>query len=126
MGDDGGIPNISAYNRGMMGYKTPNIDSIANEGILFTDAFGQNSCSAGRAAFTSRARVRTTPDCSRSVYRVPKKDSTKKTATIAEMLKPMGVFLVYRPVDGVLRNRAQVVSDNLVLYHSILLIGGLV
>ena len=51
MGDDGGIPNISAYNRGMMGYKTPNIDSIANEGILFTDAFGQNSCSAGRAAF---------------------------------------------------------------------------
>ena len=50
-GDDIGGFNISAYNRGMMGYKTPNIDSIANEGALFTDWYGQQSCTAGRAAF---------------------------------------------------------------------------
>jgi arylsulfatase len=43
-GDDIGWSNVGAYNRGMMGYETPNIDSIANEGILFTDAYGQNSC----------------------------------------------------------------------------------
>ena len=50
-GDDIGWFNINAYNRGMMGYDTPNIDRIANDGILFTDAYGQNSCTAGRAAF---------------------------------------------------------------------------
>ena len=55
-GDDIGWFNISAYNRGMMGYKTPNIDRIASEGIMFTDAYGQNSCTAGRA--TSRSRDR--------------------------------------------------------------------
>ncbi|TGQ66927.1 MAG: arylsulfatase [Mesorhizobium sp.] len=50
-GDDIGWWNISAYNQGMMGYKTPNIDSIAKEGALFTDYYGQQSCTAGRAAF---------------------------------------------------------------------------
>src|SRR5512146_83046 len=50
-GDDIGQFNISAYNMGMMGYKTPNIDSIAKEGALFTDWYGQQSCTAGRAAF---------------------------------------------------------------------------
>ena len=50
-GDDIGFWNISAYNQGMMGYKTPNIDSIAKEGALFTDYYGQQSCTAGRAAF---------------------------------------------------------------------------
>jgi arylsulfatase A-like enzyme len=50
-GDDIGYWNISAYNQGMMGYKTPNIDSIAKEGALFTDYYGQQSCTAGRAAF---------------------------------------------------------------------------
>ena len=49
-GDDIGWFNISAYNMGMMGYKTPNIDRIANGGMLFTDAYGQNSCTAGRTA----------------------------------------------------------------------------
>ena len=49
-GDDIGGFNISAYNQGMMGYKTPNIDSIAKEGALFTDWYGQQSCTAGRAA----------------------------------------------------------------------------
>ena len=50
-GDDIGYWNISAYNQGMMGYKTPNIDSIARDGALFTDYYGQQSCTAGRAAF---------------------------------------------------------------------------
>ena len=50
-GDDIGYWNLSAYNQGMMGYETPNIDRIAREGMLFTDAYGQQSCTAGRAAF---------------------------------------------------------------------------
>jgi len=50
-GDDIGYFNISAYNLGMMGYKTPNIDSLAKEGAVFTDMYAQNSCTAGRSAF---------------------------------------------------------------------------
>jgi arylsulfatase A-like enzyme len=50
-GDDIGIPQISAYTRGLMGYQTPHIDRIANEGALFTDSYGQQSCTAGRASF---------------------------------------------------------------------------
>src|SRR6478752_1193489 len=50
-GDDIGTWNISHNNRGMMGYKTPNIDRIAKEGVSFTDYYGQQSCTAGRAAF---------------------------------------------------------------------------
>lgn len=51
MGDDVGITNISAYSRGLMGYQTPNIDRIANEGAMFTDYYGEQSCTAGHAAF---------------------------------------------------------------------------
>ncbi len=59
-GDDIGGFNISAYNRGLMGYRTPNIDRIANEGALFTDWYGQQSCTAGRAAFiTGQSPIRT-------------------------------------------------------------------
>jgi arylsulfatase len=50
-GDDIGISNISAYNHGIMGYRTPNIDRLADEGALFTDHYAQQSCTAGRAAF---------------------------------------------------------------------------
>ncbi len=50
-GDDVGVHNISAYNHGIMGYRTPNIDRIAREGGLFTDAYAQQSCTAGRASF---------------------------------------------------------------------------
>lgn len=50
-GDDIGIPQISAYTQGLMGYRTPNIDRIAKEGMLFTDSYGQQSCTAGRASF---------------------------------------------------------------------------
>jgi len=58
-GDDIGQFNVSAYNRGAMGYRTPNIDRIANEGALFTDWYGQQSCTAGRAAFiTGQSPIR--------------------------------------------------------------------
>ena len=50
-GDDIGYWNVSAYNRGMMGYRTPNIDRLAKEGAIFTDHYAQQSCTAGRAAF---------------------------------------------------------------------------
>ncbi|MFO1023487.1 MAG: sulfatase-like hydrolase/transferase, partial [Planctomycetales bacterium] len=50
-GDDIGVHNISAYNHGIMGYRTPNIDRIAKEGALFTDSYSQQSCTAGRASF---------------------------------------------------------------------------
>ena len=50
-GDDIGTWNISYFSRGMMGYRTPNIDRVANEGVAFTDYYGQQSCTAGRAAF---------------------------------------------------------------------------
>ena len=59
-GDDIGYWNISAYNRGMMGYQTPNIDRIADEGIVFTHAYGEQSCTAGRASFiTGQSGFRT-------------------------------------------------------------------
>jgi arylsulfatase len=88
-GDDIGWFNISAYNNGMMGYKTPNIDRIADEGILFTDAYGQNSCTAGRAAFiTGQSPFRT------GLLKVglpgAKEGLMKEDPTIAEILKPMG------------------------------------
>jgi len=50
-GDDIGQTNISAYSRGMMGYQTPNIDRIAREGMIFTDYYGEQSCTAGRSSF---------------------------------------------------------------------------
>ena len=59
-GDDVGYWNISAYNQGMMGYETPNIDRIAQEGMLFTHAYGEQSCTAGRASFiTGQSGFRT-------------------------------------------------------------------
>ena len=52
-GDDVGMTNISAYSRGLMGYKTPNIDRIADEGALFTDYYAEQSCTAGRSSFVT-------------------------------------------------------------------------
>src|SRR5712692_1339867 len=60
MGDDIGYWNLSTYNQGMMGFRTPNIDSIANDGMKFTDAYAENSCTAGRSAFiTGQSPFRT-------------------------------------------------------------------
>src|SRR5262245_63240592 len=60
MSDDIGWYNASCYNLGVMGYRTPNIDRIAKEGAMFTDFYGQQSCTAGRAAFiTGQSPIRT-------------------------------------------------------------------
>ena len=60
MSDDIGWFNVSAYNHGIMGYRTPNIDRIGKEGAMFTDFYGQQSCTAGRAAFiTGQSPIRT-------------------------------------------------------------------
>ena len=50
-GDDIGISNLSCYSNGLMGYKTPNIDRLAKEGMRFTDSYGEQSCTAGRSSF---------------------------------------------------------------------------
>src|SRR3970282_1776779 len=60
-GDDIGVHNISAYSLGVMGYKTPNIDRLAKEGALFTDAYPQQSCSAGRGALVLYPRQAPVP-----------------------------------------------------------------
>jgi arylsulfatase A-like enzyme len=60
MGDDIGQTNVSAYSMGLMGYRTPNIDRIAREGMMFTDYYAEQSCTAGRAAFiTGQSPIRT-------------------------------------------------------------------
>ena len=88
-GDDIGISNLSCYSDGMMGYRTPNIDRIANEGMRFTDSYGEQSCTAGRAAFISGQSVYRT---GMSKVGVPGVDIgwAAEDPTIAELLKPMG------------------------------------
>jgi arylsulfatase A-like enzyme len=88
-GDDIGYWNVSAYNRGMMGYRTPSIDRIAREGAIFTDAYAQQSCTAGRAAFiTGQSCFRT------GLLKVglpgAKEGLSDKDPTLAELLKPQG------------------------------------
>jgi arylsulfatase len=56
-GDDIGISNLSCYSDGLMGYRTPNIDRIANEGMIFTDYYGEQSCTAGRSSFITGQSV---------------------------------------------------------------------
>jgi arylsulfatase len=88
-GDDIGITNLSCYSDGLMGYRTPNIDRIANEGLKFTDAYGQQSCTAGRAAFiTGQSPYRT----GLTKVGMPGADIglQAEDATIAELLKPLG------------------------------------
>src|SRR6202790_2960376 len=89
MSDDVGIWNISAYHRGMMGGRTPNIDRIANQGALFTDYYAQQSCTAGRAAFIlGQTPFRT----GLLMVGLPaaKQGLQDKDPTIAELLKPHG------------------------------------
>jgi len=88
-GDDIGGFNISAYNQGMMGYKTPNIDRIAKEGALFTDWYGQQSCTAGRAAFiTGQSPIRT--GLTKVGLPGAPEGMKKEDPTIAGLLKPLG------------------------------------
>src|ERR1700712_752880 len=89
MGDDVGLWNISAYSRGMMGGRTPNIDRIAKEGALFTDYYAQQSCTAGRAAFIlGQTPFRT--GLLKVGMPAAKQGLQDKDPTIAELLKPYG------------------------------------
>ncbi len=88
-GDDIGVHNISAYSHGMVGFHTPNIDKIAKDGIMFTDYYGQQSCTAGRAAFiTGQCPFRT------GLTKVGMPGAPvglqAEDPTIAEFLKPLG------------------------------------
>jgi len=88
-GDDIGISNLSCYSEGLMGYRTPNIDRIAKEGIRFTDSYGEQSCTAGRASFiTGQSGYRT------GLTKVGIPGSQvglqAEDPTIAELLKPLG------------------------------------
>jgi arylsulfatase len=88
-GDDIGYWNISRYSMGMMGYPTPNIDRIANEGMIFTDYYGEQSCTAGRSAFiTGQHPVRT----GLTKVGLPGADVgiQPEDPTLAELLKPHG------------------------------------
>jgi arylsulfatase len=88
-GDDIGWFNISAYNNGIMGYRTPNIDRVAREGALFTDWYGQQSCTAGRAAFiTGQSPIRT--GLTKVGLPGAKIGLQPEDPTIAELLKPQG------------------------------------
>ena len=88
-GDDIGPYNISAYNMGQMGYRTPNIDRIAREGIIFTDSYGDQSCTAGRAAFiTGQHPMRT--GLTKVGLPGAKEGLQKEDPTIAELLRPLG------------------------------------
>jgi arylsulfatase A-like enzyme len=88
-GDDIGITNLSCYSDGLMGYRTPNIDRLADEGLRFTDSYGQQSCTAGRAAFiTGQNPYRT----GLTKVGMPGSDIglQAEDPTIAELLKPLG------------------------------------
>src|SRR5262252_5667026 len=88
-GDDIGQANISAYTKGVMGYRTPNIDRIAKEGMIFTDYYAEQSCTAGRSSFiTGQCTLRT------GLSKVGIPGATvglqARDVTLAQLLKPMG------------------------------------
>jgi len=88
-GDDIGMWNLSCYSNGMMGYRTPNIDRLAKEGMMFTDSYGEQSCTAGRASFiTGQSGFRT----GLTKVGFPGVDIGLQAGdpTIAELLKPLG------------------------------------
>ncbi len=89
VGDDVGYWNLSYINRGMMGYQTPNIDRIANEGLSFTDYYGEQSCTAGRAALiTGQIPVRT--GLTKVGMPGAPQGLQKEDPTLADLLKPLG------------------------------------
>jgi arylsulfatase len=88
-GDDIGLWNVSAYNQGAMGYKTPNIDRIAREGALFTDWYGQQSCTAGRACFITGQTGYRTGMLKVGLPGAPE-GLKARDVTIAELLKAQG------------------------------------
>jgi arylsulfatase A-like enzyme len=88
-GDDIGQTNLSCFTKGMMGYRTPNIDRIANEGMIFTDYYGEQSCTAGRSAFITGQSVFRT---GLSKVGIPGATLGMQAAdpSIADLLKPLG------------------------------------
>ena len=88
-GDDIGISNLSCYSDGLMGYRTPNIDRLADEGMRFTDAYGEQSCTAGRAAFVTGQSVYRT-GLSKVGFPGAETGIQAEDPTIAELLKPLG------------------------------------
>src|SRR5215470_11459309 len=88
-GDDIGITNLSCYSDGLMGYRTPNIDRIAQEGMRFTDCYGEQSCTAGRSSFiTGQHGLRT--GLTKVGLPAAPVGLHKEDPTIAELLKPLG------------------------------------
>jgi arylsulfatase A-like enzyme len=88
-GDDIGITNLSCYSDGLMGYRTPNIDRIAHEGMRFTDYYGEQSCTAGRAAFITGQSVFRT-GLTKVGFPGADLGIRPEDPTIAELLKPLG------------------------------------
>jgi arylsulfatase len=88
-GDDIGISNLSCYSHGLMGYRTPNIDRPAREGMMFTDSYGKQSCTAGRSAFITGQSVYRTGLSKVGVPASPI-GLRPEDPTIAELLKGQG------------------------------------
>ena len=88
-GDDIGISNLSCYSHGLMGYKTPNIDRLAKEGMMFIDSYGEQSCTAGRSSFITGQSVLRTGLSKVGIPGAPI-GMTEKAITIAAALKNQG------------------------------------
>jgi arylsulfatase A-like enzyme len=88
-GDDIGISNLSCYSHGVMGYRTPNIDRLAREGMLFTDSYGEQSCTAGRSSFITGQSVYRTGLSKVGTPAAPQ-GLQAETVTIADLLKDRG------------------------------------
>jgi len=88
-GDDVGISNLSCYSHGLMGYQTPNIDRLAKEGMMFTDSYGEQSCTAGRSSFITGQSVYRTGLSKVGIPGAPI-GMTDKAITIAAALKNQG------------------------------------
>ena len=88
-GDDIGISNLSCYTHGLMGYQTPNIDRLAKEGMMFTDSYGEQSCTAGRSSFITGQSVYRTGLSKVGIPAAPHGPAAE-TVTIADLLKDRG------------------------------------
>ncbi|MGC4071794.1 MAG: sulfatase-like hydrolase/transferase [Nibricoccus sp.] len=88
-GDDVGQTNLSVYGRGVVGYETPNIDRIAREGIMFTDYYAENSCTAGRSSFITGQSPKRTGLSKVGIPGAPV-GLQARDVTIAQALKPLG------------------------------------
>src|SRR6187397_3128999 len=95
-GDDIGITNLSCYSSGLMGYRTPNIDRIADEGMRFTDSYGEQSCTAGRSSFLTGQSVFRTGLSKVGIPGSPI-GLQAEDATIAELLKHLGYLNRFLP-----------------------------